>query len=132
MFAVNDTAKLVDVRVVNSSSDVVYIGHEFGCQRIPGNKVSSKSLLTCHALSTATLHFLEPLHGEVHLDSCPCGPSAERERSSAAESPNRQRVKTVSISRLRVKNCRAKISSSSLGFKVLCPIAETNSASLCG
>ncbi|CAL8467489.1 g7027 [Coccomyxa elongata] len=38
VFAVNDTAKVVDVRVVNTSSDVVYIGHEFGCQRIPSNK----------------------------------------------------------------------------------------------
>ncbi len=51
VFAVNDTAKVVDVRVVNTSSNVDYMGHDFGCQRIPSNQVSSTSLLTCYALS---------------------------------------------------------------------------------
>lgn len=44
VFAVNDTAKMVDVTVVNSSSDVVYRSHEFGCQRIPSNQVTPSML----------------------------------------------------------------------------------------
>lgn len=61
-FDINSTAKLVDVKVVNSTSSVVDIGPAFGCQRTVQNQVTMLSpaiVALSHSIYVNGLHQMQ-------------------------------------------------------------------------